>query len=70
MLVRVPAEAVGDAGDGTARVGFIEGYTYVVEFDIANFFGEIDHERLLGWWGGGCRTGGCSSWSVSGCRRG
>lgn len=29
------------------RVGFIEGYTHVVEFDIANFFGEIDHERLL-----------------------
>ncbi|WP_259641829.1 reverse transcriptase domain-containing protein [Mycobacterium persicum] len=29
------------------RTGFIEGYQYVVEFDIANFFGEIDHERLL-----------------------
>jgi RNA-directed DNA polymerase len=29
------------------RVGFIEGYRFVVEFDIANFFGEIDHERLL-----------------------
>ena len=29
------------------RVGFIEGYTFVVEFDIANFFGEIDHDRLL-----------------------
>jgi RNA-directed DNA polymerase len=29
------------------RVGFIEGVTHVVEFDIANFFGEIDHERLL-----------------------
>lgn len=29
------------------RVGFIEGYTFVVEFDIANFFGEIDHGRLL-----------------------
>lgn len=29
------------------RTGFIEGYTFVVEFDIANFFGEIDHERLL-----------------------
>ena len=29
------------------RVGFIEGYQFVVEFDIANFFGEIDHERLL-----------------------
>jgi RNA-directed DNA polymerase len=26
---------------------FIEGYQFVVEFDIANFFGEIDHERLL-----------------------
>jgi RNA-directed DNA polymerase len=29
------------------RVGFIEGATHVVEFDIGNFFGEIDHERLL-----------------------
>lgn len=30
------------------RTGFIEGYQFVVEFDIANFFGEIDHDRLLG----------------------
>jgi RNA-directed DNA polymerase len=30
------------------RVGFIEGVTHVVEFDIRNFFGEIDHQRLLG----------------------
>jgi len=29
------------------RTGFIAGHTFVVEFDIANFFGEIDHERLL-----------------------
>jgi RNA-directed DNA polymerase len=29
------------------RTGFIEGYQFVVEFDIANFFGEIDHDRLL-----------------------
>lgn len=29
------------------RRGFIEGNQFVVEFDIANFFGEIDHERLL-----------------------
>jgi RNA-directed DNA polymerase len=29
------------------RVGFIDGVTHVVEFDIANFFGEIDHDRLL-----------------------
>lgn len=29
------------------RTGFIEGQVFVVEFDIANFFGEIDHERLL-----------------------
>jgi RNA-directed DNA polymerase len=29
------------------RVGFIDGFTHVVEFDIANFFGEIDHDRLL-----------------------
>lgn len=29
------------------RTGFIAGYRHVVEFDIANFFGEIDHGRLL-----------------------
>ena len=29
------------------RRGFIEGHQFVMEFDIANFFGEIDHERLL-----------------------
>jgi RNA-directed DNA polymerase len=27
--------------------GFIEGCVFVVEFDIVNFFGEIDHDRLL-----------------------
>jgi len=29
------------------RTGFIAGHVFVVEFDIANFFGEIDHDRLL-----------------------
>jgi RNA-directed DNA polymerase len=29
------------------RTGFIEGCQLVAEFDIANFFGEIDHECLL-----------------------
>jgi RNA-directed DNA polymerase len=29
------------------RAGFIEGYQVAAEFDIRNFFGEIDHERLL-----------------------
>jgi RNA-directed DNA polymerase len=29
------------------RVGFIEGAHFVVEFDIRNFFGEIDHDRLM-----------------------
>jgi RNA-directed DNA polymerase len=29
------------------RTGFIEGCQFVVEFDIANFFSEIDHELLL-----------------------
>jgi RNA-directed DNA polymerase len=29
------------------RTGFIAGCHFVVEFDIANFFGEISHERLL-----------------------
>jgi RNA-directed DNA polymerase len=30
------------------RTGFIEGNTFVVEFDIRNFFNEIDHDRLVG----------------------
>jgi RNA-directed DNA polymerase len=29
------------------RTGFIEGHQFVAEFDIRNFFGEIDHDRLL-----------------------
>jgi RNA-directed DNA polymerase len=29
------------------RVGFIEGYEFVFEADIADFFGSIDHEQLL-----------------------
>ncbi len=29
------------------RTGFIAGQVFVVEFDIADFFGEIDHDRLL-----------------------
>jgi len=29
------------------RVGFIEGSQFVFEADIKNFFGEIDHEKLL-----------------------
>jgi RNA-directed DNA polymerase len=29
------------------RAGFIEGYQFAAEFDIRNFFGEIDHDRLL-----------------------
>ncbi len=30
------------------RTGFIAGATHVVEFDIRDFFGSIDHDRLLG----------------------
>jgi RNA-directed DNA polymerase len=29
------------------RTGFIQGRVFIVEFDIANFFSEIDHDRLL-----------------------
>jgi hypothetical protein len=29
------------------RTGFIEGYTFVAEFNIRNFFNEIGHERLI-----------------------
>jgi RNA-directed DNA polymerase len=34
------------------RTGFIEGCQFVAEFDIANFFSEIDHDRLLALVGG------------------
>ena len=50
------------------RVGFIEGNQFVFEADIKDFFGSIDHDRLL--FAGrpdGCRTGGCSSCFGSGC---
>ena len=48
MLVRVPAEAVGDAGDGAAPNRVHRGARqFVAEFDIRDFFGEIGHERLL-----------------------
>jgi RNA-directed DNA polymerase len=30
------------------RTGFIAGNTWVVEFDIRDFFGSIDHDRLVG----------------------
>jgi len=30
-----------------ARKGFIAGYQFVAEFDIRDFFGQIEHERLL-----------------------
>ncbi|GID28226.1 group II intron reverse transcriptase/maturase [Paractinoplanes brasiliensis] len=30
------------------RTGFIAGHVFVAEFDIASFFTEIDHERLIG----------------------
>jgi RNA-directed DNA polymerase len=29
------------------RTGFVQGFTWVVEFDIASFFPEIDHSRLI-----------------------
>lgn len=29
------------------RTGFIEGYQFAAEFDIRNFFGEIEHDYLL-----------------------
>ena len=51
------------------RVGFIEGATHVLEVDIRDFFGEIDHDRLLSEVVGGCRIGGCSNCCGSGWRR-
>ena len=48
VLVWVSAEAVGHDGDGAVAVPASSRATlFVVEFDIANFFGEIDHDRLL-----------------------
>ena len=29
------------------RVGFVQGHVFVVEFDIKDFFGRIDHDRLM-----------------------
>ena len=69
MLVWVSAEAVGDEAMERLRAGFIEGQPFVVEFDIANFFGEIDHDRLLTRWVGGSRIGGCSNCCDCGCRQ-
>lgn len=42
-----PKRSATDAME-RCRVGFIEGCEFVFEADIRNFFGEIDHDRLLG----------------------
>jgi RNA-directed DNA polymerase len=41
-----PKRSATDAME-VLRVGFIQGKCFVFEADITNFFGEIDHERLL-----------------------
>jgi RNA-directed DNA polymerase len=41
-----PKRSATDAME-RCRVGFIEGKQFVFEADIRNFFGEIDHEKLL-----------------------
>jgi RNA-directed DNA polymerase len=41
-----PKRSATDAME-RCRVGFIEGNVFVFEADIRNFFGEIDHDRLL-----------------------
>jgi len=41
-----PRRSATDAME-RCRVGFIEGEHFVFEADIRNFFGEIDHEKLL-----------------------
>jgi RNA-directed DNA polymerase len=41
-----PKRSATDAMEAL-RVGFIKGKQFVFEADITNFFGEIDHERLL-----------------------
>jgi RNA-directed DNA polymerase len=41
-----PKRSATDAME-RCRVGFIEGCVFVFEADIRNFFGSIDHERLL-----------------------
>lgn len=43
VLVWFPAEAVDGDGEGTLAGRFIEGCQFVVEFDIASFFGEPDY---------------------------
>ena len=47
-VVWVPPKRSATDAMERLRVGFIEGNHFVFEADIENFFGQIDHERLLG----------------------
>ena len=47
LQLRVPPEAVGHRRPGAVADRFIEGNEFVFEADIRDFFGSIDHERLL-----------------------
>jgi RNA-directed DNA polymerase len=47
VLVRVRPRRSATQAMERLRTGFVEGYCFVAEFDIRNFFGSIDHERLL-----------------------
>ena len=52
------------------RVGFPRGRQFVFEADIADFFGSIDHDRLIGLVRNGCRIVGCSRCCGGGCGQG
>ena len=41
------------------RVAFLAGLGHAFEANIRDFFGSIDHDRLMVEVGGGCRIGGC-----------
>jgi retron-type reverse transcriptase len=46
------------------------GADYVLDADISDYFGSIDHDKLLTLVGQRVSDGGCSSSSDFGCRRG
>ena len=54
-----PKRSATDAMEAISGRRSIGGNSRVVEADIRDFFGEIDHDRLMVEVGGGSRIGGC-----------
>ena len=58
-LVRVPAEAERHAGAGNPAPAGARGGNHVLDADIRDYFGRIDHAKLMALverrvWNGGC----------------